>query len=171
VTSLTAGHARRARLERTVDRLVPGPLQRYREQLLYLAFGAWNTVFGYGVWALLQTLLHAYVNYLVIIVLSYPFAIANAYLCYRYIVFRSHGRIVTEVPRFSSVYLLTLAANLVALPLLLRVLPVGIYLTQALFTIVVVIVSYLGHKFFSFRGGQVHAAPRQTSDTRDSGEE
>jgi len=167
----TAGQVRRERLERTVDRLVPGPLQRYREQLLYLAFGVWNTVFGYAVWALLQYLLHDYVNYLVIIVISYPIAIANAYVCYRYVVFRSHGLILTEIPRFSTVYLLTLVVNLVALPVLLRVLPFGIYVTQALFTMLVVVASYLGHKFFSFRGGQVRAAAHPSAGHRDSGGE
>jgi putative flippase GtrA len=167
--STAAGKARRARLEGTVDRLVPRPLRPYREQVLYLAFGAWNTLFGYAVWALLQSLLHDYLNYLVIVVLAYPIAIANAYLCYRYIVFRSHGKVMKEIPRFSSVYILTLAANLVALPFLLRVLPFGIYLTQALFTALVVVVSYLGHKFFSFRGGQVHASPRQTTEVQDPG--
>lgn len=145
---------RRARAERVVDRLVPPSLQRYREQLLYLAVGAWNTLFGYGVWALLQYLLHEYVYYLVIVVLSYPVAIANAYVCYRYVVFRSHGSVLRELPRFSSVYLLAMAANLVALPILVRVVPLSLYAIQALFTIFVVILSYLGHKFFSFRGGQ-----------------
>lgn len=141
-------------VERTIDWIVPRSLGRYREQLLYLAVGAWNTLFGYGVWALLQYLLYPRVNYLVIVVLSYPIAIANAYVCYRYIVFRSHGSVLRELPRFSSVYLLTMAANLVALPILVRVLPLGLYAIQALFTIVVVILSYLGHRFFSFRGGQ-----------------
>lgn len=145
---------RRACVEGAVDRIVPRSLGRYREQLLYLAVGAWNTLFGYGAWAMLQYLLHPYLNYLVIVVLSYPIAIANAYVCYRYIVFRSHGSVLRELPRFSSVYLLTMAANLVALPILVRVLPLGLYAIQALFTIVVVILSYLGHRFFSFRGGQ-----------------
>ena len=145
---------RRRRVEVAVDRMVPRSLGRYREQLLYLAGGAWNTLFGYGVWALLQYLLYPRVNYLVIVVLSYPIAIANAYVCYRYIVFRSHGSVLRELPRFSSVYVLTMVANLAALPILVRVLPLNLYAIQALFTMVVVILSYLGHKFFSFRGGQ-----------------
>lgn len=145
---------RRARAENAVDRLVPTPLRRYREQLLYLAVGAWNTLFGYGVWALLQYLLYPQVNYLVIVALSYPIAIANAYMCYRYVVFRSHGSVLRELPRFSSVYLLTMAANLLVLPILVRILPLSLYAIQGLFTVVIVILSYLGHKFFSFRGGQ-----------------
>lgn len=150
-------------MEHVADALVPKRLQPYREQLQYLAVGAWNTLFGYCVWALLQYLLHDYVNYLIIIVLSYPISIANAYICYRYIVFRSHGHVWREVPRFSIVYLVCLAANLMVLPFLLGVLPFNVYVVQALFTMGVVVASYLGHRFFSFRGGQVKASKRENS--------
>lgn len=163
--------ARRARVEGAVDRIVPRSLGRYREQLLYLAVGLWNTLFGYGVWAMLQYLLHPYLNYLVIVVLSYPIAIANAYLCYRYLVFRSHGSVARELPRFSSIYLLTMAANLVALPFLLRLLPFNLYVIQAMFTGFVVVASYLGHKFVSFRGGQVKAPGHQTTSLDQRGKE
>jgi putative flippase GtrA len=166
VTPDTSSRMRRA-VEGAADRAIPRRLLPYREQLQYLAVGAWNTLFGYCVWALLQYLLGDHVNYLVIVVLSYPIAIANAYLGYRYIVFRSHGRVLHEIPRFSAVYLLTMAANLIALPVLLRVLPVNVYVVRALFTIAVVIVSYVGHRFVSFRGGQVKDEPRENS--RQSG--
>ena len=62
-------------------------------------------------------------------------SIANAYVCYRYVVFRSHGeRAGARCPRFSSVYLVALAANLIVLPLALRTLPFNAYVVQALFT-------------------------------------
>ena len=127
---------------------------RRREQLLYLVVGAWNTVFGYCVWALMQYLLGDYLNYLVIIVLSWPIAVLNAYLGYRYIVFRSRGPVLRELPRFSLVYLATLVLNLALLPVALRVLPFSIYVDQALFLGVVVVCSYLSHKYFSFGGGR-----------------
>ena len=141
----------RVKVERAVDGLVPRSLVRHRERLQYLGIGAWNTLFGYCVWALLQYVLHDYLNYLVILTLSYPIAIANAYFCYRFIVFRSHTPILEEIPRFSTVYVLTLAANLVVLPPLLHVLPLSVYVVQAIFTTLVVIASYLAHRNFSFR--------------------
>ena len=126
---------------------------RRREQLLYLVFGGWNTVFGYGVWALLQYLLGAYLPYLVVLLLAWPPAVLNAYLAYRYMVFRSRGPVLKEFPRFSFVYLVTLVVNLALLPVALGVLPFSIYVIQALFAVVVVVCSYLGHKYYSFRGG------------------
>jgi putative flippase GtrA len=125
---------------------------RRREQLLYLVVGAWNTVFGYGIWALLQYLLGERLHYLIIVALSWPIAVVNAYLGYRYIVFRSQGPKLRELPRFSLVYLATLVVNLALLPVALRVLPFNIYVDQALFLVVVVVSSYLAHKYYSFRG-------------------
>ena len=128
--------------------------RRRREQLLYLVVGAWNTLFGYLVWALLQYLLHDYIYYLFILVLAWFPAVLNAYLGYRTFVFRSKGSVWRELPRFSLVYVGTLCIGLVGLPILLHVLPFSIYVTQALFTAAMVVASYLSHKYFSFRTGR-----------------
>ena len=125
---------------------------RYREPIAYVMVGAWNTLFGYAVFALLYYLLHAHVHVDVILVISYVLSIANAYVGYRFIVFRSTGSMKRELPRFTSVYLVTLAANLVVLPVALRLLPWNAYVVQGLFTFVIVVLSYFGHKHFSFRG-------------------
>ena len=127
---------------------------RRREQLLYLAVGGWNTLFGYAVWALMQYLLGAHLHYLVIILLAWPVAVLNAYLGYRLIVFRSRAPIRTEFPRFATVYVATLLVNLALLPVALAILPFNIYVIQAVFTAVVVVLSYLSHKFFSFGRGR-----------------
>lgn len=133
---------------------------RRREQLLYLVVGGWNTVFGYGIWALLQFLLGGTVHYLVIVLISWPIAVLNAYLGYRYLVFNSRGSILRELPRFSLVYVASLAVNLALLPIALRVLPFNIYVDQALFLGVVVVGSYVAHKYYSFGGGR----PRDSGD-------
>jgi putative flippase GtrA len=140
---------------------------RRREQLLYLVVGAWNTVFGYGVWALLQYALGDTLNYLVIVVIAWPIAVLNAYLGYRYIVFRSRGPMLRELPRFSLVYVATLVANLLLLPLALRVLPFSIYVDQALFFAAVVVASYLAHKYYSFDNPRPTDSPTAPGYDRD----
>ena len=159
-----------ARFERYLDGLrdhpALGPSVRFyfrrREQVLYLVVGGWNTVFGYGAWALMQYVLGDYLHYLVVVLLAWPIAVLNAYLGYRYIVFRSRGSVLSELPRFSLVYLLTLVANLAMLPIALRVLPFNIYVVQALFLGVVVVCSYVAHRYYSFGGGR-HRDSRDTS--------
>ena len=128
-------------------------MRKYREQIAYLLVGAWNTLFGYALFALLYYLLGTHLHVDVILVLSYVVSIANAYIGYRFVVFRSTGSMARELPRFTAVYAVTLAANLVVLPLSLRLLPWNVYVVQGLFTVVIVVLSYLGHKYFSFRGG------------------
>lgn len=127
---------------------------RRREQILYLVVGVWNTLFGYAVWALLYYLLRAHLHYLVIQVISWPAAVANAYIGFRWVVFRSKGSIWGELPRFSLVYLVGLALSLMVLPILVRTLPLNLYVIQAMFTAAVVVLTYLGHKYFSFRASR-----------------
>ncbi len=141
----------RLREHRTLGRPVRFYFRR-REQLLYLVVGAWNTVFGYGAWAVLQLVLGGRVHYLAIVLLSWPIAVLNAYAGYRLVVFRSRGSILRELPRFSLVYVATLVVNLALLPVALQVLPFTIYVDQALFLGVVVVCSYLAHKYYSFGG-------------------
>ena len=156
-----AGPERESRLEVVLEHLSYWPMvggavrlaRRRREQVLYLVVGGWNTLFGYLVWALFQYLLHDYIYYLFILILAWFPAVLNAYVGYRIVVFRSKGSVWRELPRFSLVYVGTLAASLVGLPILLHVLPFNIYVTQALFTMAMVVASYLAHKFFSFRAG------------------
>src|SRR4051794_28947868 len=83
-----------------------------REQVLYLVIGAWNPLFGYGSWAVLQYLIGDRVHYLVVVLIAWPLAVLNAYFGYRWFVFRSRGSILRELPRFSLVYVATLLVNL-----------------------------------------------------------
>ena len=124
-----------------------------REQLLYLVVGAWNTFFGYAVWALMQYLLGDYLNYLVILVLAWPIAVLNAYIGYRYIVFRSRVRSSESCHASRSS---TSGARREPGPAAHR--PAGAAVQHlrrpgALLGVVVVC-SYLGHKYFSFGGGR-----------------
>ncbi len=139
-------------------------LVRRREQVLYLVVGAWNTLFGYLVWALLQYLLHDYIYYLFILVIAWFPSVLNAYFGYRWFVFRSKGSIWRELPRFSLVYVFTLCIGLIGLPILLHVLPFSIYVTQGLFTAAMVVCSYLAHKYFSF-GRNRHAPPARADSS------
>ena len=150
----------RASAERLADRVVPRQLSSHRQEFQYVLIGVWNTLFGYVAWATLNLVLAGVIDYLLIVAVSYPIAVVNAYACYRFIVFRSHVPIFREFPRFSVVYLIILLANVAALPTLLVVLPLNIYVIQGLFTGLVVVVSYIAHRTFSFRRGHVGLSSR-----------
>jgi putative flippase GtrA len=120
------------------------------EKHRFLAVGAYNTIFGYGLFSLLYLLFGNVVHYLVILPASHVVAVTNAYYAYRIVVFRnSHGGIRSYL-RFHFVQLANLGFGMIALPLLVEV--VGLYpiLAQAVVVAISVILSYVIHKKFTF---------------------
>ena len=118
--------------------------------------GLWNTIFGYATFAALFYALHnaAHISKVPASVLALVVAtvicVANNYVLYRTIVFRSRGAVRSELPRFLVVYAVALAVNLVVLPVALRTLPFSAYAVQAVYTALVVVATYVANKYFSF---------------------
>lgn len=123
-----------------------------REQgLRFLLVGAFNTGFGFVLFALLLHLAGHRVHYLVILVAATLVAVLVAFAGYRAFVFRVRGNILRDLGRFSLVYLAALAVNLVALPLLVEACGVPILVAQAIVVAGTVVASFLAHRSFSFR--------------------
>ncbi len=141
----------RGTVERFADRLVPRRLAPWREQLQYLVMGGYNTLFGYALFVVLYTFFRDTLPLTAILIVGYTIGVANNYVIYRVVVFRSHVAVWREFPRFSLVYIVTLAANLVALPLALHALKLSAYVLQAAFTLIVVVATYGANKYFGFR--------------------
>jgi putative flippase GtrA len=129
---------------------------RRREQILYLIVGGWNTLFGYSVFAGLYYLLHDVVGMpkvsgsMVALTLASIIGMMNNYVLYKIIVFRSHGSVRRELPRFLVVYVVALTVNLAVLPVALHELPFNVYAVQAGFTVLIVVATYAANKYFSF---------------------
>lgn len=121
------------------------------EKIRYLLVGGYNTAFGYILFALLLMLLKDGVHYLIVLIISHVISVINAYLAYKFLVFKTKGRWLNEFGKFNTVYLGVLAINLVALPAMVELLGIRPIVGQAWFVIITVIASYLGHKHFSFK--------------------
>jgi putative flippase GtrA len=132
-------------------RLVLGAWRRYRQQILYLVVGGWNTLFQYGVFVVCWYFLHAHLHPDVILLIAYLIASINGFLGFRYIVFKPVSHPLLEYARFQMVYLPLLVINMVGLPLLLKHTSLGAYVIQALFGAFSVVVGYVGNKYFTFR--------------------
>ena len=61
------------------------------------------------------------------------------------------GNVVVDFVRFASVYVVSLAINTLILPLLVEVAGFDPLIAQAITVVVTTLVSYFGHKYFSFR--------------------
>jgi putative flippase GtrA len=119
--------------------------------LRYLLVGAWNTVFGYGVFAALQLTLGDRVGYIILLAVAQVLGTLNAFIGYRTLVFRVEGDVLRDLGRFSTVYLGAFLVNLAALPLLVEVFGVPVLLAQAVVVAATVVASFFVHRGFSFR--------------------
>jgi putative flippase GtrA len=129
----------------------------------YTLVGIWNTVFGYGAYAGLTALFTPRVahGYILAAVVSSFFGITVAFLAYKWFVFKTKGNYLREWLRCFVVYGSTTLIGIVLLPLLVFACRrfVGLeasapYVGGAAITGLTVIVSFLGHRHFSFAGSR-----------------
>ncbi len=118
----------------------------------FLIVGAWNFVFSYVVFAVTYWLLSPYVHDAVIMAICSVVGITNAFVGHRYLTYRSRGPILQEYFRFYLVYGTQIGLNFILFLLFVRVFHANPYVTQAVLTTVLTVVSYWGHKNVSFAG-------------------
>ena len=125
----------------------------------YLAVGVFNTLFGYSTYVILTAVLTPHVPHAYILagVLSSVLNITIAFLNYKWFVFKTKGNYLREWLRCLLVYSGGIALAPVLLPMtvfairhLTRADASAPYIAGALLMGVGVIVSFLGHKNFSF---------------------
>lgn len=143
----------------------------------YILVGGFNTVFGYGVFALLNwsfTGLGSY-SYMYAAILGSLVTISVAFLGYKWFVFRTRGNYLREWIRCFGVYGSSVLIGLVGLPILVPILRPHLrnpgqasYIAAAMLTIVAVIFSFVGHKNISFRQKPSGEEVKVRSRTTDS---
>jgi putative flippase GtrA len=121
------------------------------DKLAFLVVGAANTLIGGGWFLLFQTTVGQLAGYMVSLVLAHIAAVLCAFVLYRRLVFRVTGHVWRDLVRFEMVYLSALAVNAVLLPLSVEVLGIPPIPSQFLIVFVTAVMSYFGHKYFSFR--------------------
>jgi putative flippase GtrA len=128
--------------------------------LRYVLVGGFNTVFGYGLFALLNWLftgLGSY-SYMYAAGLANLIAITVNFFGYKWFVFRTRGNYLVEWLRCLGVYGSSMLIGLAGLPILVPILRGHLqrperapYIAAAILTVVTVVFSFLGHKNISFR--------------------
>jgi putative flippase GtrA len=127
--------------------------RRNEKQVRFLLVGVWNTAFGYLTFAVLYSLTVAlHMHYLAALAGSQCICIANAYISYKRIVFKTKGNYLAEFFRFTAVYWALFALNVAALPLLVGRAGMHPLAAQALIIAASVVASYAAHTLFTFGG-------------------
>ncbi|MFA5839265.1 MAG: GtrA family protein [Candidatus Margulisiibacteriota bacterium] len=125
---------------------------RHKDKINYLLVGGWNTLFGYLVFVGLYFWLGNRTNYLVLLLISNVLSITNAYIGYKLLVFKTRGNYFREYLRFYMVYGAAILINFLLLPIAVEVLKITPPVAQGILMWLTVVVSYIGHKYFSFGG-------------------
>ncbi len=123
---------------------------RASDKLRFLVVGTYNTLFGWGVFALLHLAFADRVHYLWLLVVAHFAAVTNAFVAHREVTFQATGSLFSQFLRFNLSYLGALGLGLVALPLGVRMFDAHPLVISGALTLLTVGVSYLLHRHFSF---------------------
>ena len=125
----------------------------------FLIVGAWNALFGYVLfWVLYEVFSRVftvhYVAYTSAQVVGWVVAVMIAYGLHKHVTFRSKTTGLAtglEFLRFMQTHVVMLGLGLALLPLLVEIVGLDPRIAALIGTGVVAVVSYVGHRFFTFR--------------------
>jgi putative flippase GtrA len=120
------------------------------QRVAFLIVGGINTVVGFLCFAGFLLLVGKQ-RYLVALLCAHVVAVLIAFVLYRFAVFKVRGHVLADLWRFETVYLSALAVNFVVLPMLVEIAHLPVLLAQALIVLVTSVMSWVGHKHYSFR--------------------
>jgi putative flippase GtrA len=120
----------------------------YQRIAKFVLVGVMNTIVGYGSFFILLY----YINYIFALVASHVIGVAHSYIWNRHWTFKSKNSMAVEFMKFESVYLISLAINIVLLYVAVDMMHFDPRVMQLLLLPAITIFTYIGHKFWSFKG-------------------
>ncbi|MCJ0904844.1 GtrA family protein [Rhodococcus sp. ARC_M6] len=131
----------------------PGPLLRIvkHQPIAFAIVGVANTVIGYLLFVLWMLILDNEKLYQVALIGAYSVSVLIAFVLHRTLVFRVRGQVTRDLAAFVVVNSGGLALNLILATIAVSVFHAPPLPTQAVVMLIVAGVSFLGHRYFSFR--------------------
>lgn len=117
----------------------------------YLYAGVWNTLFGYLSGVFIFKIFENNLSVIVIGVIANALSISMSFFTYKIFVFQTVGNWLQEYLRSYVVYGAMAIFSIFSLDILINYLKFNIWTAQALTIILGVIISYLGHRNFTFK--------------------
>lgn len=123
------------------------------ERVRFVVVGIFNTGFAYMVFVVFELLVGQHTGYLLSLYVAYAVSVLVSFGLHRQFTFRvgGSGSIFLDFIRFQTVSLIALGVNTLALPLLVEVGKLTPIFAQTIIVVVTTVISYVGHKLFSFR--------------------
>lgn len=137
--------------------MTPAALQQklvrlwHSRQIRFIAVGVWNTLAGYLLFVLFYSLLAQRWPYPVLAVMTHGCAVTQAFICQRYLVYRSQNGWLNEYGRFHLAHLGLFLVGLSALAALVEFWGWHPLVAQGFVTVGTALASYFVHTYFTFR--------------------
>jgi len=123
-----------------------------KKPLKYLFVGGWNTLFGYFATIAMYYLFSPALHIVAIAVLTNILTITMSFTTYKLFVFQTKGNWLKEYGKSYIVYGFAALLSIIGLWLFVEVFNINIWIAQALTMVFIVVISYIGHDRFTFKG-------------------
>lgn len=117
----------------------------------YFYVAVWNTIFGYFTSIFVYKLIINFSNIILVSVIANIISISMSFLMYKIIVFKTSGNWFKEYLKCYIVYGASALISILVLWIYFEHFQMNIWVAQALTLLTTLIISYLGHKKFTFK--------------------
>uniref|UniRef100_B1XTF3 GtrA family protein n=1 Tax=Polynucleobacter necessarius subsp. necessarius (strain STIR1) TaxID=452638 RepID=B1XTF3_POLNS len=124
----------------------------HNKKLRFLIAGGVNTLIGLSVYPILYFFLEPIgFGYIEVLLIAQLICITFSFITSKYFVFKTKGNSHKEYIKFFIFYGFYGALNLLCLPFFVEVLKITPIISQALFSITIIVTSYFWHNFITFK--------------------
>ena len=119
------------------------------QRIRFLIVGGINTAVGYGTFA---ALIFCGAHYILAHVAATIIGTTCSYILNKYFTFKQYKKSFAEVCRFVLVYITSFISGIVVLYVMVTLMSLDAYFAGMLNLVFTTLISWFGHKYFSFRG-------------------
>ena len=124
------------------------------QQIRFLIVGGFNTVLGFLTFSLFQYLFGKNIGYIGCLIFSFILVTTFSFYIYRTYVFTTKVPLITSYLKYQSINSVSLLVNLLLLPAIIIYFSLNPYISQAISIFIISLLSYLGHRFYSFKSNK-----------------
>lgn len=132
-----------------------GIYERHGEKLRFLVVGGWNTLFSVAVLWVLDRLIpydpQSILQKELVLVASWVISVTQNFFTFKLLVFRTKGNWLREYVKMYMIYAATFVVQSVLTQVISYAFELSVFWANLPTILVVTIMSYVGHKYFTFR--------------------
>jgi putative flippase GtrA len=136
-----------SRFKGLLTQSISGRDQTFLQLSKFGMVGVLNTLVGYGAFFILLN----YTNYMISLIISHIIGVTHSYIWNKYWIFKSEKILINEFLKFNSIYAAVFLTNVLVLVFFVNVMNFDPRIGQLIALPIVTMISFAGHKYWSFR--------------------